>query len=725
MELLKSRAGIDLVHVPYPGSPQVTAALMNGQIAAGFIVPATAMPLVQAGRLRSHRGHHAVRSAVLPDLPTIAEQGFPGFESTAWIGDRRAGEDAACRSSSGSRQSWCASCVTPEVRQRLQALYFQPVGTAPDGLAALMRERTRPLGDYHSQNRSEGGLMKIAVLGGGHGCYAAAADLAEQGHEVRMWRRDAAAFAPVLASQSIVLKDVQGPPRGAPRARHDRHRRRGARRRADRRADARVRAGRHRARHGAAHGRRPGGLPAAGHVRQLRDGEGGAATRARSRRSSSPKPARCPISRASTARPRSPSRFAPSACPPARFPARHADDAIAVIRQAYPSIEPIEDALSGALMNAGPIIHPPLILMNAGPLAALRQVGHPQRGHAAGDPRGHRPARRRAHRRARGAGLRAVPLSRCATTTPPTGGCTATRTTAWSSPTTGASTSTSPRTATCARTSRSRSRSSSRWPTGPASTRRSRAACSPWAARSAATDFRRNPRTLEGLGLAVARPRGDAAAAGRRPVSLPVIGALGAGRMGRGIAHAFAFGGHEVVLIDIKPRTVDETRALRTRGARGGRPEPVAARVAGRIRCRAEAAHARAHPLRRPRRRAGGARAPATSCSRACRKTLDAKREAFAYAGRWCAPTRSSHRPPRPCCRPSCAGFVARPERFLNVHWLNPAYLVPLVEISPHPGTAPRGARAHARPAGRHRQEARGLRGGARLHRAALPVAGR
>jgi opine dehydrogenase len=54
--------------------------------------------------------------------------------------------------------------------------------------------------------------------------------------------------------------------------------------------------------------------------------------------------------------------------PTGAFPARRSDHAMAVIRRAYPSIEPIEDALSGALMNAGPIIHPPLILMNAGPL---------------------------------------------------------------------------------------------------------------------------------------------------------------------------------------------------------------------------------------------------------------------------------------------------------------------------------------------------------------------
>ena len=52
--------------------------------------------------------------------------------------------------------------------------------------------------------------MKIAVLGGGHGCYAAAADLAEAGHEVRLWRRDGAALAPVIEAGAIVLVDERG-----------------------------------------------------------------------------------------------------------------------------------------------------------------------------------------------------------------------------------------------------------------------------------------------------------------------------------------------------------------------------------------------------------------------------------------------------------------------------------------------------------------------------------
>ena len=52
--------------------------------------------------------------------------------------------------------------------------------------------------------------MKIAILGGGHGCYAAAADLSEAGHEVVLWRRDEAALAPLVAKRSIVLKDAAG-----------------------------------------------------------------------------------------------------------------------------------------------------------------------------------------------------------------------------------------------------------------------------------------------------------------------------------------------------------------------------------------------------------------------------------------------------------------------------------------------------------------------------------
>jgi tripartite-type tricarboxylate transporter receptor subunit TctC len=143
MELLKQLTGADIVHVPYSGSPQVNYAILNGQIAAAFIVPATAMPLVQAGRLKAIGGTTAVRSTVLPSLPTIAEQGFPGFESTAWIA-MVAPANTPRLVIDRMAQAVVAVLKQPEVRQRLHGLYFQAVGTAPEALANLMRsERDR------------------------------------------------------------------------------------------------------------------------------------------------------------------------------------------------------------------------------------------------------------------------------------------------------------------------------------------------------------------------------------------------------------------------------------------------------------------------------------------------------------------------------------------------------------------------------------------------------
>jgi tripartite-type tricarboxylate transporter receptor subunit TctC len=139
MELLKQRAGLDLVHVPYPGSPQVNTAILNGQIAGGFVVPATAMPLVQAGRLKALGATTTTRSVVLPEMPTIAEQGFPGFQSTAWIAavaPAKTPEPVVRRLS----EALVRIIRSDEVRARLVAIYFQPLGTAPEALRILMRE---------------------------------------------------------------------------------------------------------------------------------------------------------------------------------------------------------------------------------------------------------------------------------------------------------------------------------------------------------------------------------------------------------------------------------------------------------------------------------------------------------------------------------------------------------------------------------------------------------
>jgi len=150
MELLKTRAGMDIVHVPYPGSPQVNAAIASGQIAAGFVVPATAMPLVQAGRLKALAVTSSGRSLVLPGLPTVAESGFPGFQSTAWIGMVAPAGTPPAILDRLSREL-VRIIRSDEVKTRMLRIYFQAVGTAPDGLAHLMREEVERWGKVIKQ----------------------------------------------------------------------------------------------------------------------------------------------------------------------------------------------------------------------------------------------------------------------------------------------------------------------------------------------------------------------------------------------------------------------------------------------------------------------------------------------------------------------------------------------------------------------------------------------
>jgi tripartite-type tricarboxylate transporter receptor subunit TctC len=143
MELLKMRSGMDIVHVPYPGSPQVNTAIVAGQIQAGFVVPATAMALAHAGRLKALAVTSSVRSVVVPELPTVAEAGYPGFESSAWQGMVAPAKTAKPIIDRLSREL-VAIIRSQEVREKMLRVYFQAVGTAPEGLSKLMRaERER------------------------------------------------------------------------------------------------------------------------------------------------------------------------------------------------------------------------------------------------------------------------------------------------------------------------------------------------------------------------------------------------------------------------------------------------------------------------------------------------------------------------------------------------------------------------------------------------------
>jgi len=209
--------------------------------------------------------------------------------------------------------------------------------------------------------------MKIAVIGGGHGCYAAAADLAEAGHEVRLWRRDAAALAPVVDSGAIVLVDEHGR-REVPIALAS----------ADigaaiagaelivlpTPASAQDDIARAMAPHledGQVVFLAPGTFGSFVMARAVR-AHGSCADVAWAETGTLPYLARKLDVREVRVTIRA------VRLPAGVYPARRSDAALAVIARAYPAVYACGDALSGALMNAGPVIHPPLIVMNAAPL---------------------------------------------------------------------------------------------------------------------------------------------------------------------------------------------------------------------------------------------------------------------------------------------------------------------------------------------------------------------
>ena len=84
MEMFKERAGVDLAHIPYSGFPQVITAIIGGDVQAGFMVPAIAVPQTRDNKVRLLAVTSLEPSAALPGIPTMAAQGYPDFEAISW-----------------------------------------------------------------------------------------------------------------------------------------------------------------------------------------------------------------------------------------------------------------------------------------------------------------------------------------------------------------------------------------------------------------------------------------------------------------------------------------------------------------------------------------------------------------------------------------------------------------------------------------------------------------
>ena len=167
----------------------------------------------------------------------------------------------------------------------------------------------------------------------------------------------------------------------------------------------------------------------------------------------------------------------------------------------------------------------------------------------------------------------------------------------------------------------------------------------------------------------------------------PRFAAVGAGRMGRGIAIAFAYAGHAIALVDLRSRSDEawhqlqaEARAeidasLRGLAQLGVMDEAWVPAIASRVRIvRADAAAA--------------VLGQAELVFEGVPETLEAKREAFAQINRYCRDDAILTSTTSSILVTQIAAFVHKPERFLNMHWLNPAYVIPVVELSCHAGTS-------------------------------------
>ena len=168
----------------------------------------------------------------------------------------------------------------------------------------------------------------------------------------------------------------------------------------------------------------------------------------------------------------------------------------------------------------------------------------------------------------------------------------------------------------------------------------------------------------------------------------PIIACVGAGRMGRGMAHCFAYAGHEVRLLDIKPRDQGGFEALKTQAL--GEIEKTLTMLTGLGAFEAAAIPrivARISVL--PADEAGAALSDADFVFEGVPETEDAKRDAFALIDRHAGPETVITSTTSTFLSTMLAEMVADRSRFLNAHWLNPAYIVPLVELSPTPETDP------------------------------------
>jgi len=145
MEWLKSKAGINPVHVPYPGYPQVANAMLGGQLQLAMLPPALALAQIKAGKLRAIGVTSGGRSTLVPELPSMSEAGVQGFSLEIW--NAVAAPNSMPKPVVAKLSELFSDIArSPEMRQKLFQQGWQVQGTSAEGLANRVKADTALLG---------------------------------------------------------------------------------------------------------------------------------------------------------------------------------------------------------------------------------------------------------------------------------------------------------------------------------------------------------------------------------------------------------------------------------------------------------------------------------------------------------------------------------------------------------------------------------------------------
>jgi tripartite-type tricarboxylate transporter receptor subunit TctC len=143
-ELFKTQAGVDLLHVPYKSGGEAIVGVLTGEVPLYFSPLSTALPLVQQGRLRALAVTTSKRLDVLPQLPTVAESGYPQYQAGNWYGllvPARTPKDVIAT----VRGAAIKALHDPVVAKRMADLGYVVIGDQPEEFAAHIRSEIASL----------------------------------------------------------------------------------------------------------------------------------------------------------------------------------------------------------------------------------------------------------------------------------------------------------------------------------------------------------------------------------------------------------------------------------------------------------------------------------------------------------------------------------------------------------------------------------------------------